>query len=145
MRRSPRCVIDQIDEAGYLPAPLRETSQRLGIALAQLEAVLGVVQTLDPTGVGARTLAECIALQAQGGRSLRSRHGAVDRQSRSARARTNLPQLKRMCGVDDEDFADMLRELRGYDPKPGLRFGGTRTEAVTPDLFVRATHRGLGD
>ena len=47
-----------------------------------------------------------------------------------------LPQLKRMCGVDDEDMADMIRELRSYDPKPGLRFGGEPTQSVTPDIFV---------
>src|ERR1700741_1124496 len=45
-------------------------------------------------------------------------------------------QVKRICGVDDEDMADMIRELRDYDPKPGLRFGGERIQAVTPDLFV---------
>jgi len=47
-----------------------------------------------------------------------------------------------MCGVDDEDFADMLAELRGYDPKPGLRFGGSVTEPVVPDILVSARADG---
>jgi RNA polymerase sigma-54 factor len=52
-------------------------------------------------------------------------------------AKGNLGALRRICGVDDEDLADMIRELRGYDPKPGCRFAqGERIEAVVPDVFV---------
>ena len=53
-----------------------------------------------------------------------------------------MTQLKRMCGVDDEDMADMIRELRNYDPKPGLRFGSAPVETVTPDIFVGQTTKG---
>jgi RNA polymerase sigma-54 factor len=53
-----------------------------------------------------------------------------------------MAQLKRICGVDDEDLADMIRELRGYNPKPGLQFGSSRIESVTPDVFV--AQRGHG-
>src|SRR3546814_1377375 len=47
-----------------------------------------------------------------------------------------LPQLKRICGVDDEDMADMIRELRAYDPKPGMKYGSDISQAIVPDLFV---------
>jgi RNA polymerase sigma-54 factor len=57
-------------------------------------------------------------------------------------ARGALPQLRRICGVDEEDLADMIRELRAYDPKPGLRYGGERSQAVTPDIFVARTRDG---
>jgi RNA polymerase sigma-54 factor len=57
-------------------------------------------------------------------------------------ARGDLARLKRMCGVDDEDMADMIRELRGYDPKPGCRYGGEVAQAVVPDLFVARTQAG---
>jgi RNA polymerase sigma-54 factor len=53
-------------------------------------------------------------------------------------ARGEFARLKRMCDVDDEDFADMLTELRGYDPKPGLRFGGGERAPVVPDILVVA-------
>jgi hypothetical protein len=59
----------------------------------------------------------------QGGRPLRPGDGAADRQSRPAREGPH-GDLKRICGVDDEDLADMVRELRAYDPKPGCRFAG---------------------
>ncbi|MCC6927294.1 RNA polymerase factor sigma-54 [Novosphingobium sp.] len=130
-----RHIADQLDEAGYLPLTLREVAAELGIAINEAEAALALVHTLDPTGVGARSLGECLALQAQ----------EADRYDPCmARLLDNLdllgkgelPRLKRMCGVDDEDFADMLAELRGYDPKPGLRFASGGGEPVTPDILI---------
>ncbi len=56
-------LIDAIDEAGYLRADLSEIAERLGTELADVEAVLGVLQGFDPVGVAARDLAECLALQ----------------------------------------------------------------------------------
>ncbi len=136
-------IIDQLDEAGYLTVPLEEIAGRLGIPLPRVESVLKVVQSLDPTGVGARDLAECLALQAR----------EVDRYdpcmakliaNLDLLARGELVRLKRICGVDDEDMADMIRELRGYDPKPGCRYGGEPSQAVVPDLFVTRTKHGWG-
>ncbi|RIA44033.1 RNA polymerase RpoN-/SigL-like sigma 54 subunit [Hephaestia caeni] len=128
-------LIDQIDETGYLAASLLDIANRLGAPLAEVEAVLGRIQTFDPTGVGARDLAECLALQAK----------EADRydpcmarliEHLDLVARGDLARLRRLCAVDDEDLADMIRELRGYDPKPGLRFGGEAMQAVVPDLFI---------
>ncbi|HEU4961150.1 MAG TPA: RNA polymerase sigma-54 factor, partial [Sphingomonas sp.] len=116
-------LIDQIDEAGYLTVPLLDIANRLAAPLAQVEAVLSVIQTFDPTGVGARSLAECLALQAkEADRYDPCMARLVDNLDLVARG--DLPRLKRLCEVDDEDLADMIRELRDYDPKPGLRLGG---------------------
>jgi len=128
-------IIGQIDDSGYLEANLLELAYRLGVPLVEVEAVLAVIQGFDPAGIGARSLAECIALQAK----------EVDRYDPAMAtlidnldllARGQIAHLRRICGVDEEDMADMIRELRGYDPKPGLRFGGERPAAVTPDVFV---------
>lgn len=134
-------IIDELDDAGYFTARPFDLAQRLGVPLVLVERALAVVQTLDPTGVGARTLGECLAIQAR----------EVDRYDPAMAtfldnldllADGRMTQLKRMCGVDDEDLADMIRELRGYDPKPGLKFATELTESVTPDLFVRQTAKG---
>jgi RNA polymerase sigma-54 factor len=136
-------LIDQIDEAGYLTASLLDIATRLGVALARVEAVLHQIQTLDPTGVGARDLAECLALQAkEADRYDPCMARLIDHLDLLARG--DLARLKRICGVDDEDMADMIRELRGYDPKPGCRYGGEPAAAVTPDLFVVRTPTGWG-
>jgi RNA polymerase sigma-54 factor len=134
-------LIDQIDEAGYLTVPLLDIANRLGVPLARVEAVLATVQTFDPTGVGARDLAECLALQAREADRydpcMQRMLANLDLLARGERAR-----LKRICGVDDEDLADMIRELRGYDPKPGCRYGGAPAPAVVPDLFVTEGREG---
>ncbi|MEO0033782.1 MAG: hypothetical protein RIS94_3540, partial [Pseudomonadota bacterium] len=132
-----RWLIDQLDEAGYLTLPLGEAADALGVDLASVEAALELVQALDPTGVGARSLSECLVLQArEADRYDPCMARLLD--NLDLLARGELARLKRMCNVDDEDFAEMLAELRGYDPKPGLRFGGGGAEPVVPDILVRA-------
>ena len=128
-------VIGQLDEAGYLPVPLRDIAADLGVSLIEAERALSLVQGFEPTGVGARSLAECIALQAkEADRYDPCMARLIDNLDLVARG--EVARLKRICGVDDEDFADMLAELRGYDPKPGLRFGGVEGTAVTPDILL---------
>ena len=130
-----RHLIGQLDDAGYLITPLRDISAELGVPLAEVEAALALVQTFDPTGVGARSLSECLALQAkEADRYDPCMARLID--NLELLARSEIPRLKRMCGVDDEDFADMLAELRGYDPKPGLRFATGGGEPVTPDILI---------
>jgi len=134
-------LIDQIDESGYLTVSLLDIADRLGVPLARVEAVLAVVQTFDPTGVGARSLAECLALQAkEADRYDPCMARLIDNLELVARG--DLARLKRICDVDDEDLADMIRELRNYDPKPGCRYGGEPVQAVVPDIFV--ARRGGG-
>ena len=128
-------IIDQIDECGYLQADLLELAQRLNVGLADIERILGVVQTLDPVGVGARDLAECLALQAKDAdRYDPAMARLID--NLDLLAKGALPQLKRICGVDDEDLMDMISELRNYDPKPGCKIGGGAVQAVVPDVFI---------
>ena len=134
-------LIDLIDEAGYLVANLLDVATRLGVPLARVEAALATIHTFDPTGVGARDLAECIALQArEADRYDPAMARLID--NLDLLGRGEIARLKRMCGVDDEDMADMIRELRGYDPKPGCRYGGEPAQAVVPDLYVARTKSG---
>jgi RNA polymerase sigma-54 factor len=136
-----RVIAEMVEETGYLTVPLDEIAQATGEPVALVEQALALVQDLDPPGVAARSLAECLALQAK----------AVDRYDPAmARLIDNLEllsrgrtaDLKRICGVDDEDLADMIRELRAYDPKPGCRFSSAAAADVTPDVFVRRTRAG---
>src|SRR5690606_8956059 len=130
-----RHLIGLLDEAGYLATPLREVAADLDVPLACVEDALSVVQSLDPTGVGARTLGECLALQArEADRYDPCMARLID--NLELLARGEFARLKRMCDVDDEDFAEMLAELRGYDPKPGLRFGSGDRAPVVPDILV---------
>jgi len=136
-----RHIIGLLDEAGYLPVALRDLAADLGIPLAEAERALELVQTLDPTGVGARSLSECLALQAL----------EADRYDPCMEvlianldllAKGSFAQLKRICDVDDEDFADMLGELRSYNPKPGMKFVRGERAPVVPDVLITAAGDG---
>ncbi len=61
--RSGKVLIDAIDEAGYMREDAAEIADRLGVPKARVERVLKLIQTFDPAGIGARDLAECLAIQ----------------------------------------------------------------------------------
>jgi RNA polymerase sigma-54 factor len=136
-------IIESIDETGYFLASLLDIAQRLGVALGRVEAVLGVIQTFDPAGIAARNLAECLALQAKDANRYDPAMARLIA-NLDYLAKGNLAALKRICGVDDEDMADMIGELRAYDPKPGCRFtaASEQVDAIVPDVFI--ARRGLG-
>ena len=137
-----RIIAETLDETGYLSVPLDQIVELTGAPLAKVEAALALVQSLDPPGVGARSLAECLALQARAAdRYDPAMARLIDNLELLSKGRTQ--DLKRICGVDDEDLADMVRELRAYDPKPGCRFSGGGGEDATPDVFVRRTRAGF--
>src|SRR5579871_5695893 len=136
LRMIGRYLIDLVDEAGYLPPDLGEVGERLSATEAQVTSVLATLQTFDPPGICARSLSECLAIQ------LRERNrfdpamkALVD--NLELLARRDLAGLRKACGVDDEDIAEMIDEIRSLDPKPGLKFGSTKLQAVAPDVFVR--------
>ncbi len=135
-------LIEHIEPSGWLGADLMGIAYRLGVPMNEMEEALALLQTFDPTGVGARDLAECIALQAkEADRYDPCMARLIDNLDLVARG--SFDQLKRLCRVDDEDLRDMLVELRSYDPKPGLRFDSDDAAmAVTPDLFVTAQGKG---
>jgi RNA polymerase sigma-54 factor len=134
-------LIDLVDEAGYLSGDLNTAAEKLGTSMAEIEAVLGILQKFDPPGVFARDLAECLALQLK----------ELDRfdpamQTLIARldlvARRDFAALKKVCGVGDEDLADMVAEIRRLNPKPGLAFGSALVQPIVPDVFVRPAPDG---
>ncbi len=133
-----------LDDAGYLHADLRDVAYDLGVSLDCVEDALEVIHMCEPTGVGARSLAECIALQArEADRYDPSMQALIDNLDLVAKG--EVARLKRICRVDDEDFADMLRELREYDPKPGLAFAPSQNDAIIPDVLLTANDAGSWD
>ncbi|WP_174300726.1 RNA polymerase sigma-54 factor, partial [Caulobacter sp. S45] len=135
-------LTDAVDEGGYLRAELEEVALRLGCDLARVGGVLARLQGLGPTGVFARDVRECLMLQ------LRER----DRLDPAMQAlldhlpllaRRDMPALRKLCSVDDEDLRDMIAEVRALTPRPGSAFGSEPVQAVTPDVFVRADGLGL--
>jgi RNA polymerase sigma-54 factor len=134
-------LIDLVDDAGYVRGELAAIAEKLGAPLADVERVLATMQAFDPPGVFARDLSECLAIQ------LRERDRLdpamqVLIQHLDLLAKRDFTELKRLCGVDDEDLRDMIGEVRRLNPKPGLSFGGGVVQPVVPDVYVRANPDG---
>jgi len=130
-------LIDALDPSGYLTEPLEAIAAQLGAPLARVEAVLAALQGLEPTGVFARDLAECLTLQL----IERDRYDPAMQAliaNLPALARRDFAVLRRVCGVDDDDIADMVAEIRRLDPKPGRAFGALVEPPAIPDVFVTA-------
>jgi RNA polymerase sigma-54 factor len=129
-------LIDLVDEAGYLTGDLAQVTDKLGARRSDVEAMLAVLQTFDPPGVCARTLTECLSIQ------LRERNRFDPAMQALVAhldllAKRDIPGLKKVCGVSEEDLLDMIGEIRHLNPKPGLAFGTTLVQPIVPDVFVR--------
>ncbi|HEY1544537.1 MAG TPA: RNA polymerase factor sigma-54 [Xanthobacteraceae bacterium] len=134
-------LIDLVDESGYLVGDLADVADKLGAPIAEVEAVLAIVQTFEPSGVAARNLAECLAVQLKE----RDRFDPAMQAllaNLELLARRDLAALRKACGVDDADIADMIGEIRALNPKPGLAFGSTVVQPIVPDVFVREAADG---
>ena len=134
-------LIHMIDEGGYLRGDLGELAARLGAPESLVAKVLAELQTFDPAGVLARSLSECLALQ------LRERNRYDPQIARlldnlDMLASHNLGALKRAVGVDAEELAEMIAEIKSLNPKPGLKFGSVQLQLVLPDVLVRPAHDG---
>jgi RNA polymerase sigma-54 factor len=134
-------VIDGIDEAGYLRESAGEIASRLGTSLARVEKVIALVHTFEPSGIGARDLAECLALQLREQDRFDPAMAAMVANLPLV-ARRDFAALRKICGVDDDDLKDMMAEIRCLDPKPGRAFGGAPIQPVAPDVIVRAARDG---
>lgn len=134
-------LIDGVDEGGYLRGELAEIADRLGCGLDRVEAVLAVCHGFEPTGVMARSVPECLRLQlVERNRFDPAMAALLD--NLDLLARRDLSGLRQVCGVDAEDLAEMISELKALTPRPGAGFAGEIAQTVIPDVHVRPDPAG---
>ena len=142
-------LVDALNDDGYLTEGTadiaRSLSADLPVTEADVEEVLAFIQTLDPAGVGARTLAECICLQlSQLDPETPGREVALQiaRDRLQDVADRDLAALRRALNVDEDSLQCALTLIRGCHPRPGAAFEGTQPEYIVPDVFVKRTDQG---
>jgi len=134
-------LMELLDEAGYLSGDLESVAQTLDCEIGQVEATLERVQGFTPTGIFARNLKECLALQLKDKDRLDpAMQTFLD--NLDLLAKHDLKGLSRRCGVDAEDIVDMIDEIRALDPKPALSFDFAVIQPVTPDVLMRPNPDG---
>ena len=144
-----RAIVDAISDDGYVTEPLEEIANTLRPEIhcdaAEVESALGGVQALDPPGVGARSVGECIELQL---RQLDPATPGIEAAIEIARhhleriAGRELAIVKRELRASDEDLACALALVRSCHPRPGATVSAGSAEYVVPDVFVRRTEHG---
>ena len=134
-------LIDAIDESGYLTVEITAAAQHLAVPVSVVENVLKTIQTFDPTGVGARTLGECLALQLKERNRLDPAMQAL-LDNLQLLAKRDVQALMRVTQVTSEDLGDMIQEIKALNPKPGLKFGCEPVQPVVPDVYVRENRQG---
>ncbi|MFQ5955469.1 MAG: RNA polymerase factor sigma-54 [Kiloniellales bacterium] len=134
-------LIDMLDDRGWLDGDLGSVARLLNCEEARVASTLRRLQHFDPPGVFARDLGECLALQlSERDRldpAMQALLGNLD-----LLARRDVERLRRLCGVDADDIADMMAEIKRLNPKPANLFEPAVVQAITPDLLMRPSPDG---
>jgi RNA polymerase sigma-54 factor len=138
-----RFLIEALDDDGYLATPLEELWETLPpeyeIEPEELEIALRHIQNFDPTGIGARSPQECLALQLAPLPDSPARTLALTIVSRHLEllAARDFARLRRLTGCDDETLKAAHALITGLDPRPGSRYAQIEARYITPDVIVK--------
>jgi RNA polymerase sigma-54 factor len=138
-----RVIVDSLDDDGYLRTTLEELLSIEGLfppaTLEELRAALARVQALEPAGVGARSVAECLLLQLPSIECERTRALAerIVQDHMKALAARDVPALARALGSSVAEVERACDRIRHLDPRPGWRIGASRPAYIVPDVTVR--------
>jgi len=134
-------LIGMLNETGYLTGDVASAADALGCGEDEVDETLKVLQGLDPPGVFARDLKECLAIQlVERDRFDPAMQALIEHLDLVASH--NYDALRRVCRVDLDDIKAMLAEVRQLNPKPGNAFGSVMLSPVIPDVFVRPAPDG---
>lgn len=136
-------LIDRIDESGYLREEPEILAQQLGCGRGILDSVLAKLKTFDPTGIFARDLPECLALQLD-------EVGELDEAMRQLLAHLDLlaqhdlKKLSKICGVESDEISSMVAKIRGLNPRPSAEFEHIVAQTAIPDVLMKALPKNIG-
>ncbi len=140
-----RAVIESLDDDGYLRTPLEELLGVTGLepapTLPEMRVALNLVQSLDPAGVGARTVGECLLLQmpAISCPAMRELARAIVGTHLQALAARDIASLSRELGEAPAQVEAVCDRIRRLDPHPGWQLGGTPIAYIVPDVVAKKT------
>jgi RNA polymerase sigma-54 factor len=156
-RAAIEVLIESLDGDGYLADPLEEIAERLAEMVGattpearehiaeRLQCALRWLHSLEPAGVGARSLKECLALQLKATPRCAARQVAlrICEQYLELLAKRDLKRLMALTGADEDVVREAQELIRGCEPKPGRPFADAEANVIVPDVIVRKTGRGV--
>ncbi len=138
-----QCLIDALDDDGYLTQSLEELAETLPpeqeIELDELQIALKHLQHFDPTGVGARNAQECLTLQLEAlpEDATRALALTIVRQHLDLLAARDFIKLKKFTSCSDSELRDAQFLIRSLNPRPGAQYSALDARYITPDVVVR--------
>jgi len=136
VRQAANGIIGNLEESGYLETPLEEIAAAEGLSMADMTAGLKSVQSLEPTGVGARNLRECLLIQLEARDAKDSVAWKIVHDHLRMETPRQLSLLAKALGRPLEHVQIALNVIRHLDPAPGLRFSGPPAQKVEPDVYI---------
>jgi RNA polymerase sigma-54 factor len=129
-------LIGSLDTDGYLRFPIAELSQFIQVDPYEVEEVLQVLWTMDPPGVGARDLRECMLLQLRARRKEGTLAMRIIQETWDLFEKLKIPEISRHFGVEPKQVQDALETLKTINPKPGYQYNPDKPSTIIPDLIV---------
>jgi RNA polymerase sigma-54 factor len=129
-------LIGSLNPDGYLRLQLPEIADFLGISIPEIEDALSVIHTLEPPGMGARSLQECLKMQLSAKRRESCLAMRVITECWELFEKLKLPEISRQLGVDIKEVQSAVDEIKTLNPKPGYQITGDRPSVIVPDLIV---------
>ena len=136
LRDAAELIIGNLDENGYLSASLDELAAPGEYSVAQLEEALRAVQSLEPAGVGARDVRECLLLQLDGRNARGSLAWRIVADHLKLVELKQNKELARILSRPLEHVEIAVQVIHGLDPRPGLRYSGPGARQVEPDVYI---------
>ncbi len=134
-------LIGNIDDYGYLKATLEELSASSGVPVDKIVEVLRIIQTFDPSGVGARDLRECLMLQLERSKQENTLEYRIVRDYMEALGKRRIPEIARGTACELDEVQEALERIARLEPRPGRAFLPDNDQYVLPEVFVQR----LGD
>jgi RNA polymerase sigma-54 factor len=140
-------IIDALDDDGYLSCRLEDILEAMGndvdVSLNEVEAVLRLVQTMEPVGIAARNLQECLALQIDQLNSdtpwlEEARH--LIENNLPLLASRDYNQIMRRMKLNRDELQEVITLIQSMNPRPGGEVNKVRTEYIIPDVYVKKSN-----
>lgn len=131
-------LIESIDDNGYLGSSIRDVSYVLGVSVKEVKNALNVVQKLEPAGIGARNLKECILLQLNRKGQLNDPIKIVVTNYLELLAAKKYKSISEKLGLPLEQIVDIHQKIKCTSPKPGLKFSDNSAAGyIQPELVAK--------
>jgi RNA polymerase sigma-54 factor len=128
-------LVNYIDDDGYIKTPFEQIAQEEGVTVQELEEILPFIQEFDPPGVGARSLQECLLIQAKHIEEDTNDLKELITNHLKDLEKKNYEKIAKAMGHPLEDVIEMCKIIYDMDPKPGRAYTPPETHYVTPDVY----------